>query len=424
MLDGKTTVVEGWVSNVKSVGRIMFLEVVDDLSLSPITIVVKRDSVDDETWTKASSMKIGSAVKVEGKLPEVVVSKKGRELQASRIIVLAEPLELPPIDLTGKTPANFDLYLDYRYLSLRLPRFRAIFIARAKLLEFTRRFFSDKGFLEVNTPKLVGAGAEGGATLFTVDYFGKKAYLSQSPQLYKQMLMCGVPRVFEITPYFRAEKFSTPRHLNESWGLDVEMAFIEDEEDVMKILEEFIRGSIKYLASEVGEMLRLAGLELMREPSSIPRVTYTEAVETLNKLGFSVRWGDDLDTQAEKTLGEHLAGQGYPIYFLTKYPWDAKPFYIMREGDKLSRAFDLDINGIEVASGGQREHRFHELIQNLKMKELSPEDFAFYTQAFKYGMPPHGGFGLGLDRLLMTLLGLSNIREVVLFPRDRFRLVP
>ena len=423
-LPEKTGVVEGWVSNVKSVGKITFIEVIDDLSISPVTVVVKKDNVDPEAWSISSSLKIGSAVRIKGVIPEVVVSRKGRELQATRIVVLSEPLELPPIDLTGKTPANFDLYLDHRYLALRLPRFRAIFITRAKLVGFAREFFSEKGFLEVHTPKLVGAGAEGGATLFTLDYFGQRAYLSQSPQLYKQMLMCGVPRVFEITPYFRAEKFSTPRHLNESWGLDVEMGFIESEEDVMRILEDFIRGSIRRLKSEAGDLLKTAGLALMDEPSTIPRITYTEAVEILNKLGYNVRWGDDLDTQTEKSLGEHLAGQGYPIYFITKYPWDAKPFYIMREGEEASRSFDLDINGIEIASGGQREHRYHELLQNLRAKGLSEEEFTFYTTAFKFGMPPHGGFGLGLDRLLMTLLGLSNIREVVLFPRDRFRLVP
>ncbi|AKG38885.1 aspartyl-tRNA synthetase [Infirmifilum uzonense] len=420
----KAGVVEGWVSNVKTVGKITFIEVIDDLSISPVTVVVKRDSVDAETWSKASSMKIGSAVRVEGVFPDIIVSRKGRELQAKAITVLSEPIELPPIDLTGKTPASFDLYVDFRYLALRLPRFRAVFIARAKLVEFTREFFAKNGFLEVHTPKLVGAGAEGGATLFTVDYFGQKAYLSQSPQLYKQMLMCGVPRVFEITPYFRAEKFSTPRHLNESWGLDVEMGFIEDEEDVMKVLEEFIGASINYLRMEVGDMLKTVGLSLIDPPSSIPRITYSEIIDILNSIGYNIQWGEDLDTQAEKSLGEYLSAKGTPIYFITKYPWDAKPFYIMREGDNLSKSFDLDIKGIEVASGGQREHRYHELVQNLKAKGLSLEEFSFYIKAFMYGMPPHGGFGLGLDRLLMTFLGLSNIREVVLFPRDRFRLIP
>ncbi|QOJ79614.1 aspartate--tRNA(Asn) ligase [Infirmifilum lucidum] len=423
-MSGRTGIVEGWVSNVKSVGRIAFIEVIDGLQLSPITVVVKREQVDPETWTVATGVKIGSALRVEGVFPEVVISRKGREIQATKITVLAEPLELPPIDLTGKTPASFDLYIEYRYLALRLPRFRAIFLARSKLIGFAREYLSEQGFLEINTPKIVGAGAEGGATLFALDYFGMKAYLSQSPQLYKQMLMCGVPRVFEITPYFRAEKFSTPRHLNESWGLDVEMAFINSEEDVMKVLEDFVRGAIRYLRSEMGDDLRANGLELLEEPASIPRVPYSRAIEILNSMGFSIQWGDDLDTQAEKALGEYFQRQGYPMYFITQYPWDAKPFYIMKEGERLSKAFDLDISGIEVASGGQREHRYAELIANLRAKGLNPAEFSFYTQAFKYGMPPHGGFGLGLDRLLMTLLGLSNIREVVLFPRDRFRLVP
>lgn len=417
--------VEGWVSNAKSVGRIIFLEVIDDLQVKPVTVVVKKDQVDEDTWRTASSVKIGSAVRVEGLVPDVVISRKGREVQAERITVLSEPMELPPIDLTGKTPASFDLYIEYRYLALRLPRFRAIFIARSELMAFTREYFSERGFIEVHTPKIVGAGAEGGATLFTVDYFGRKAYLAQSPQLYKQMLMCGVPRVFEITPYFRAEKFSTQRHLNESWGLDVEMAFINDEEDVMRVLEDYVRSAIKHLRDKVGDLVKAVGLELLDIPSTVPRITYAEAVDTLGKLGYNISWGDDLDTQAEKTLGDFMRSRGYPVYFITKYPWDAKPFYIMREdGGGLSKAFDLDINGIEVASGGQREHRYRELLVNIKAKGLNPDEFGFYLQAFKYGMPPHGGFGLGLDRLLMTILGLSNIREVVLFPRDKFRLIP
>jgi aspartyl-tRNA synthetase len=416
--------VEGWVVSAKVVGRIAFLEVIDDLSLKPVTVVVKRDEVQDEVWKAATSIKLGSAVRIRGVKPERVVSRKGRELHARLLQVLAEPMDLLPIDPTGKTPANPEAYINYRYLALRLPRYRAIFLARSLLMNLTREYFYSRGFLEVNTPKIVGAGAEGGATLFVVEYFERKAYLSQSPQLYKQMLMCGVPKVFEITPYFRAEKFSTVRHLNESWGLDVEMGFINGPEDVMDVLDDYIRYVTRRINEELGSTLREQGFELLPPIEKIPRYTYREAVDILRGLGFNVRVGDDLDTQAEKALGEYMERQGAYAYFITEYPWEAKPFYIMKSEGGLSKSFDLDIRGIEVASGGQREHRYAELLGNMREKGPNVEDFSFYLEAFKYGMPPHGGFGLGLDRLLMTLLGLPNIREAVLFPRDRFRLVP
>jgi aspartyl-tRNA synthetase len=415
--------VTGWVSNVKILGKIAFIEVIDDLSLRPITIVVKKET-NSELWELVSKVKLGSALKIEGKEPPQVVSKKGRELHAEEVQILAEPQDLLPIDVTGKTPASFDDYINYRYLALRLPKIRAVFVARSIIFQEVRNFLTSRGFLEVNTPKIVKAGAEGGATLFSVDYFGEKAFLAQSPQLYKQMLMCGVPRVFEVGPFFRAEKFSTTRHLNEGWGLDVEMGFINDVNDVLSLLEELVTHVNKRLVESMGDQLKSLGFNIIEDMKQFPRVTYDEALKILNSNGFDLKWGEDFDPKAEKFLGEYFQQQGTPAYFITEYPWDSKPFYIMRNGPQKSYAFDLDIRGIEIASGGQREHRYSELYRNLVDKGLDPNDFKFYLDAFKYGMPPHGGFGLGLDRLVMVLLGLQNIREAVLFPRDRFRLVP
>ena len=416
-------VIEGWVSNVKILGKIAFIEVIDDLSLSPVTVVIKK-SYGKELWETTRDVSIGSAIRVVGEIPSEIISRKGREVHAKSMEILSVPLDVLPIDLTGKTPAGLDTYIDFRYLSLRLPKFRAIFIARSMLSYYIRDFFIKRGFLEVHTPKLVGAGAEGGATLFKVDYFGKTAYLSQSPQLYKQMLMCGLPRVFEITPYFRAEKFDTPRHLNESWGVDAEMGFIESHHDVMDILEELVKYVVRRISEELGDMLRRQGFSLLQIKGDFPRLRYKEVLNLLASRGTKIKYGEDLDTRSEKILGEIMLEQGNTAYFIIDYPWDAKPFYIMKDEGGLSRSFDLDIAGIEVASGGQREHRFENLISNIKEKGLNLDEFKFYLSAFKYGMPPHGGFGMGFDRLLMKILGLDNIREVVLFPRDRFRLVP
>ena len=420
---GRDVVLKGWVTNVKPLGKIVFVEVIDDLSLRPVTVVVKKD-LSEELWLEARSIKLGSAVVVKGKIPPRIISKKGLEVHASSIEVVSEPLDLMPIDPSGKTGALLDTILNYRYVALRLPEQRAVFRVRAKLLSIIRRYFEERGFLEVQTPKICGAGAEGGATLFEIDYFGTRAFLSQSPQLYKQMLMASVPRVYEITPYFRAEKFNTTRHLNESWGIDVEIAFIESHEDVMYVLEDLVSYSIAKVMEEAREELEI--LDVSPKPPRRPfkRLTYKEAIEIARSMGHDINYGEDLDTKAEALIGEAMAEEGYDAYFIVNYPWDAKPFYIMRTQGGLSASFDLDYKGLELASGGQREHRYEALLENIRLKGLNPKDFKFYLDAFKYGMPPHGGFGLGFDRLLMKILYRKNIREVVLFPRDRYRLVP
>ena len=420
---GRSIVLKGWVTNVKPLGKIVFMEVIDDFNLRPVTVVIKKD-LSEELWLKAKSIKLGSAVVVRGEIPPRIISKRGLEVHASDIDVVGEPRDIMPIDPSGKTGALLDTILNYRYVALRLPEQRAVFRVRAKLLGIIRRYFEERGFLEVHTPKICGAGAEGGATLFEIDYFGMRAFLSQSPQLYKQMLMASVPKVYEITPYFRAEKFNTTRHLNESWGVDVEIAFIKSHEDVMNVLEELISYSIMKIIEEAKEELEILGVNLKPPRRPFKRLTYKEAVEIARSKGHDISYGDDLDTKAEALIGEAMAEEGYDAYFIIDYPWDAKPFYIMRTEGGLSASFDLDYKGMELASGGQREHRYEVLLENIKLKGLNPGDFKFYLDAFKYGMPPHGGFGLGFDRLLMKILHRKNIREVVLFPRDRFRLVP
>ena len=414
---------EGWVSNVKPVGGIVFIEVINSLDLKATTVVVKR-SENEELWLRSKELKLGSPVRIRGRIPERIVSKLGREVHAEEIEVLGEPIDVMPIDPSGKTKALLDTILSYRYVALRLPSQRAIFRVRAKMVSVIRRFFEENEFLEVHTPKICGAGAEGGATLFTLDYFGRQAFLAQSPQLYKQMLMAGIPRVYEITPYFRAEKFSTTRHLNESWGADAEIGFIRGPEDVMRVLENLVVYVIECLRQEAKEELRILGVDLKVPRKPFKRLSYEEAIEIAKSQGIDISYGEDLGTEAEAKIGEAMAEEGYDAYFITLYPWEIKPFYIMRAEGGLSFSFDLDYKGLELASGGQREHRYEELIKNIKDKGLNPKSFVFYTEAFKYGMPPHGGFGLGIDRLLMKVLGMGNIREVVLFPRDRQRLVP
>ncbi|RLF58113.1 MAG: aspartate--tRNA(Asn) ligase, partial [Thermoplasmata archaeon] len=242
------------------------------------------------------------------------------------------------------------------------------------------------------------------------------------PQLYKQMLMAtGLDRVYEIGWYFRAEEHNTRRHLNESTAIDIEMAFIKNEGDVMKILERLVQ----HICKRICRMEELSILNVdIRVPSlPLPRLEYEDVLDILKEKGFELQWGEDLGSEEERAIGEVMREEDKDFYFITKYPLDAKPFYTMPDGD-LSRSFDLGCKGIEIASGSQRIHNYELLKERIEKNGLKPEDFQDYLKAFKYGMPPHGGFGMGIERLLMALLDIKNVRECILFPRDRTRLRP
>ena len=304
---------------------------------------------------------------------------------------------------------------------------RAAFQVRSVLQRAIRREMDRHGFVEVHTPKIAGAGAEGGATLFETDYFGKRAFLSQSPQLYKQMLMAtGLDRVYEVAPAFRAEPSDTVRHVTEFVSFDAEIAWIEHQEDFLRILEGVLAASIAAVREEAKPWLETLGVDPKVPGLPLPRVPYSEALQVLKERGKVVRDGEDLDTEAEKVLGRAMAEQGHELFYITEYPSEIKPFYVMSKPDEpeYSYSFDLEFKGDEMASGGQREHRFGELVAKMTAKGLNPAKFEFYLSPFRYGMPPHGGWGLGLDRLAQKLLDLPNIREAILFPRDRTRLVP
>ncbi len=414
----------GWIIRLKVFKKIVIAEVSGDTSVKPHVLVFKKDR-EPKLFEAARELDVGTAICFEGEKAPVQKSKRGIEYVVRSFKVYARPLDPLPVDTIGKVPALLDTRIKYRYLLLRNPVEKAIFRIRGGIIEAARKYLLENGFMEIHTPKIVAAGAEGGATLFPVQYFERKAYLSQSPQLYKQMLIASIPRVFEITPYFRAEKFNTTRHLNESWGIDVEQGFINDEEDVMKTLENLVAYIIDYIRHNYVEELETLGVDLKPVTTPFKRITYEEAVDLLRSEGIEVPEGEDFTDAAEKKLGEIMAGKGYEIYFITRFPWSTTGFYYMRKEDGIHTGkFDLDYKGLELASGGQREHRYDKLVEALRDKGLNPEDFKFYLEAFRYGMPPHGGFGLGLERLMMKMLNLENIREAIIFVRDRTRLAP
>ncbi|MCK5548419.1 MAG: aspartate--tRNA(Asn) ligase, partial [Thermoplasmata archaeon] len=267
---------------------------------------------------------------------------------------------------------------------------------------------------------------EGGTELFHIQYFEKDAYLNQSPQLYKQMLMAtGLDRVFEIAPAYRAELSDTVRHISEFTSYDAEVAFIESQEEVLDILENSVAHGMTHVKSMVGKILESLGVDVQIPKTPIPRITYSEALEMLDSKGKTIKSGDDIDTEGEKIIGGFMKEKGHDLYYIIEYPWSAQPFYKMvKDDDELTHSFDLGYKGDEMASGGQREHRVDVLVKRMKEKGLNPDDFEFYLKTFRYGMPPHGGWGLGIERLVQKMLDLPNIRETVIFPRDRMRLVP
>lgn len=413
----------GWIIRKAKVGKVLIVEICGN-NTKPYVLALKEDR-DREIYGLVSELDVGTAICFEGELAPEQKSKRGIEYIARKIEVYAKPIEPLPVDISGKVPALLDTRIKYRWLLARNPVEKAIFRIRAGVLKAAREYLEKNGFIEVQTPKIVAAGAEGGATLFKVQYFEREAYLSQSPQLYKQILMSSFERVYEITPYFRAEKFNTTRHLNESWGIDVEQGFISGVEDVLQTAENLVAYIVDYIRTNYKEDLEILGVDLPKITPPFKKLKFTEAVDILRSEGVEVSETDDLSDAAEKKLGEIMAEKKHDLYFIVGFPWSSTGFYYMREEDGVyTRKFDLDYKGLEIASGGQREHRYEKLIEALRDKGLKPEDFDFYLEAFKYGMPPHGGFGMGVERLIMRMLNLENVREAIMFVRDRSRLVP
>ena len=353
-------------------------------------------------------------------------AKSGVEVIPSKLEVLSSAAAPLPMGVIDKVNVEPDTRFDHRFMDLRKPETRAVFEIKSTVLSLIDQYLVDNGFVEIFTPKLVASGAEGGATLFELRYFDQPAYLAQSPQLYKQMLMStGLDRVFEIGPAFRAEPSDTVRHVSEFISFDGEMAFIESQRDVQRMIEGCTQAVIGGVIERCRPQLELLGADVTLPKAPYPIIEYKDAVEMVAAEGMRIAQGDDLGTEGEKLLGSIMASQGNEMYWIEEYPEEAKPFYIMeKEGTPFSYSFDLDYKGQEISSGGQREHRYDHLTARMEKKGLDPASFNFYLEAFKYGMPPHGGWGLGVERLIQKMLDLPNIREAILFPRDRVRLVP
>lgn len=417
--DGTEVVLMGWLHEMRDLGNIKFLVLRDVSGIVQVTI--KRGVVNHSLLERVSQITRESVIAVRGVVKRSEKSKLGVEVLPHEIKVLSLSKAPLPLEVTGKVPADFETRMNSRFMDLRRPSEAFVFKLQHEVLKAIREFLDEKGFIEVITPKILVSATEGGAELFKVQYFEKMAYLAQSPQLYKEVLTSCFERVYEIGVYFRAEESNTPYHLNEFVSVDVEAAFM-DYKDVMKILEECIVHVYQHLRKKHHEELKRIHGDFGEPQAPFPIITYSEAIEVLQRRGVSIKWGNDLTVSALRVLGEEYGG----YYFIIDWPSKTKPFYIKphRDNKKICESFDLVWHHIELASGGSRIYLREELEENIKRKGLKVENFKEHLRVFDYGMPPHAGWGLGLSRFLMVLTSRQNIREVVLFPRDRTRLTP
>ena len=423
--DGTQVRLKGWVEEIRDLGGISFLLIRDGYGTIQVTVI--RKSAPAAVTEPMKGLSRESVVQIIAVVRKSEKARKGVELIPSELKVISRAQTPLPMGVVDKVDVEVDTRFDNRFMDLRRSEQSFIFRVRAELTRFLRQKLAEMRFVEVSTPKIVSEGAEGGATLFNVDYFGRKAYLAQSPQLYKQMLMAsGLNRVYEIAPVYRAEPSDTVRHVTEYVSFDAELAFIDSMEDVMATLETLMVHAIENTAGKLGGEGEALGFHLNGElKRPFPRLDFPECIDMLRSAGRKTESAEDIDTEGEKVIGSIMRDKGYDMYFITGFPSATKPFYIMeREGTPYSNSFDLEYRGMEMASGGQREHRYSELTRRMEEKNLNPHGFDFYLKAFRYGMPPHGGWGESMERIVQQFLSLGNIREAILFPRDRARIVP
>jgi aspartyl-tRNA synthetase len=412
----------GWVHEVRDLGGLAFFLIRDRTGILQVTIPKKK--VPEAVLAAIKRVSRESVVRVTGTVKVMEKAPGGRELvpDTFEIVNLAEtPL---PLDVSEKVGVELDTRLDARFLDVRRPRVAAVFHIRSAAMHVMNDYFHKKGFIGITTPKIVAAATEGGTELFPIAYFDKEAFLNQSPQLYKQMMMAaGFEKVYEIGPIFRAEEHNTTKHLNEATSIDIEVSYA-DHLEVMRILEDLIVKTYEYVNATCSD--HLANIECTNftvPKAPFARLPYTEAIEiAAKKIAEPIKFGDDISAAAEHVIGDEMGAH----YFIVDWPSSIRPYYAMPYEDDptICKAFDLMHPRMELSSGAQRVHQHNLLVQQIAKKGLNPESFEFYLKPFRYGMPPHAGWGLGADRLIMTMLGLSNVREAVLFPRDMHRLVP
>ena len=412
--ENENVLIKGRIFNIRKLGNIVFLIIRDYTGI--IQVVANKD-------LEVSS---GDIVSVEGLIKKDERAKGGYEMKGEKIEVITKNTETLPFDLEkDDINLNLNTLLDYRTISLRHPKVQAIFRLYDILLKSYENIMRDEGFIEIKTPKILGSASEGGANFFKVDYFEKKAVLAQSPQFYKQIMVGVFENVFEIGSVFRAEPHYTTRHVNEYISLDAEMGYIDNFYDITKKLNKIVKRIIEDIKREGGEYLKLYNIEIDDVLEEIPCVKLSEMRKIIKeKYDYEIPKETDIDPKGEELAGKYAKEVfNSDFIFLTHYPFEYRPFYTLPDGEETC-GFDLLYKGLEIATGGQRINEYDDLIKNMKKKGVPVEGMEFYVNSFKHAIPPHGGWGMGSERIIKQLLNLDSIKEAVLFPRDVKRIIP
>ncbi len=418
-MDGKEVIIVGWISSIREHSNIKFLTIND--RFGNIQVILKNNEYPDSLSSEVQKIREHASIAIKGKVRSEPKAPKGIEINPIEFKILSLANKNSPIVIQSRKGVGIDTRLDLRAIDLRRPFLQSIFSIRYTVLNSCRKFLGDEGFIEVNTPKIIATATEGGATLFPIFYYDREAFLTQSPQLYKEQLTMAFENVFEIGPIFRAEPSRTNRHLSEATSIDIEKAYA-DYNDIMEILEKMIH----FLWDEVRSKNKshLEYLKIALPDLSLPfrRYRYSDLIEKLQKSGESIEFGDDISQQKLRNLKDD--DMKY-FYFIIDWPTSIKPFYVKPKSTGTEcESFDLMYGSLELSSGSTRIHDKSELTERMKKQGLNTDAFDFHLKVFDYGMPPHAGFGMGLERLIMSMCGVDNIRDVVLFPRDIDRLSP
>ena len=418
-MNGKEVIIIGWISSIREHSNIKFLTIND--RFGNIQVILKKNEFPDSLSSEIPKIREHASIAIKGKVRGEPKAPNGIEIIPIDFKILSFANKNSPIVIQSRKGVGIDTRLDLRAIDLRRPYLQSIFSIRYTVLNSCRKFLGDEGFIEVNTPKIIATATEGGATLFPIFYYDREAFLTQSPQLYKEQLTMAFENVFEIGPIFRAEPSRTNRHLSEATSIDIEKAYA-DYNDIMEILERLIHFLFDEVKNKNKSQLEYLKIEIPDISFPFRRYRYSDLIEKLQGAGEFIEWGDDISQQKLRNLNDEDMKN---FYFIFDWPTSIKPFYVKPKSTGTEcESFDLMYDTLELSSGSTRIHDKNELTERMKKQGLSTDAFDFHLKVFDYGMPPHAGFGLGLERLMMSMCGVDNIRDVVLFPRDIDRLSP
>lgn len=423
---GSQVTIAGWVDNLKELPNLRFIILHDRTGLAQVTVHKKNSP--SEVVAATEKLNLQDTLLVSGDVPEKQIAKVGPEVQAKKIVVLSRSETPLPIDLTGSGETQLDTRLDWRPLDLRNPKNLALFQIEAKIIEGMEDWLRSNGYIQVSTPAILGGISEGGSEVFKLDYYGKPAFLRQDPQLHRQLaIVGGFDKIFDLGPNWRAELSHTVNHLSEHRACAVELGFIEDELDTERVEEAMLAHAIGRAIEDCKPQLELLGVKVEKPSLPFPELRFPEIYDILREHGDKVKSGESLNREREQILFDYVKEKHHhDFFFVNRFPFDDKPFYVMRvDGDpQWARSVDLVYKAVEISSGGQREHRYDKLMEQVRIKGMKEEEISWFTQNFRYGVPPHGGFCVGIERTAKQMLGIENIREASLFPRTPERLMP